>query len=195
MNISDRMILSRPSMDLVIALLESNLEPPNRHILLRLISALSVSAQLSTSTANKCIWANREMLKPVNSNTQKWSWFRRYAASFCVEVRNKIVEMKPTLQILSAMDTSTLWMTSPTLVESLQHVFIKKIAVFSGRKQSSETLSGISIVDTAGKIRTFRRYCRKDPIKIDSLVCLGVIKVKCGSQVCLRVFVALFNLD
>lgn len=187
-NGSDRTILSQPSMDLVIALLESNLEPPNQNILLRLTSALSACAQLSTLTTSQRIWAIRKMhkllmlklapkpldpslnvfLTPlidcllkqyefeeshvrsgiqlmhsdylktlaalacdmqldtllVNSDMQKWSWFRRYCsavrvaqsiiyrtplpAPFCAEVRKKIVEMSPTSQIPSAMDTSTL---------------------------------------------------------------------------------------
>lgn len=186
-NGSDRTILSQPSMDLVIAVLDSNLEPPNQNILLRLASALSACAQLNTLTTSQRIWAIRKMhkllmlklapkpldpslnafLTPlidcllkqyefeeshvrsgiqlmhsdylktlaalacdmqldtllVNSDMQKWSWFRRYCsavrvaqsiiqrtpfpASFCAEVRKKIVEMSPTTQISSAMDTST----------------------------------------------------------------------------------------
>lgn len=189
-NGSDRTILSQPSMDLVIAVLDSNLEPPNQNILLRLTSALSQCAQLNTLTTSQRIWAIRKMhkllmlklapkpldpslnvfLTPlidcllkqyefeeshvrsgiqlmhsdylktlaalacdmqldtllVNSDMQKWSWFRRYCsavrvaqsiiyrtpfpASFCAEVRKKIVEMSPATQMPSAamgMDTST----------------------------------------------------------------------------------------
>lgn len=185
-NGSDRTILSQPSMDLVIALLESNLDPPNQNILLRMSSALAACAQLSTLTTSQRIWSIRKMhllltsklapkpldpalnvfLHPlidcllkqyefeeshvrsgiqlmhsdylktlaalacdmkldtmlVNSDMQKWSWFRRYCsafrvaqsiihrtpfpASFCDEVRKKIVEMSPSTQIPSAMETS-----------------------------------------------------------------------------------------
>ncbi|XP_031621811.1 probable E3 ubiquitin-protein ligase HERC2 [Contarinia nasturtii] len=186
-NGSDRTLLSQPSMDLVISLLDSSLEPPNQNILLRLASALSTSAQLSTLTTSQRIWAIRKMhkllmlklapkpldpllnvfLTPlidcllkqyefeessvrsgvqlmhsdylktlaalacdmqldtllVNSDMQKWSWFRRYCSAvrvaqsiiyrtplpnaFCAEVRKKIVEMTPsTPQIPLAMDTS-----------------------------------------------------------------------------------------
>lgn len=62
-NGSDRTILAQPSMDLVIALLDSNLEPPNRKILLRLASALSSCAQLNTLTTSQRIWAIRKMHK------------------------------------------------------------------------------------------------------------------------------------
>lgn len=188
-NGSDRTILAQPSMDLVIALLDSNLEPPNQNILLRLASALSTCAQLSTLTTSQRIWAIRKMhkllmlklapkpldpslnvfLTPliecllkqyefeeshvrsgvqlmhsdylkslsalacdmqldtllINSDMQKWSWFRRYCSAvrvaqsiiyrtplpdtFCAEVRKKIVEMSPNTQIsaaAAAMDTS-----------------------------------------------------------------------------------------
>lgn len=186
-NGSDRTILSQPSMDLVIALLDANLEPPNQNILLRLASALSACAQLSTLTTSQRIWAIRKIhkllmlklapkpldpalnafLTPlidgllkqyefeeshvrsgiqlmhsdylktlaalacdmqldtllVSSDMQKWSWFRRYCsavrvaqsiiyrtplpASFCAEVRKKIIEMSPTTQIQSTnMETS-----------------------------------------------------------------------------------------
>lgn len=60
-NGSDRTILAQPSMDLVIALLDSNLDPPNQNILLRLASALSTCAQLSTLTTSQRIWAIRKM--------------------------------------------------------------------------------------------------------------------------------------
>lgn len=62
-NGSDRTILSQPSMDLVIALLESNLEPPTQNILLRLASALSACAQLSTLTTSQRIWSIRKLHK------------------------------------------------------------------------------------------------------------------------------------
>lgn len=62
-NGSDRTILSQPSMDLVIALLDSNLEPPNQNILVRLTSALSACAQLGTLTTSQRIWAIRKMHK------------------------------------------------------------------------------------------------------------------------------------
>lgn len=184
-NGSDRTILSQPSMDLVIALLGSDLEPPNQNILLRLSSALSTCAQLSTLTTAQRIWSIRKMhqlltmkiaplpadpslktfLHPlidcllkqyefeeshvrsgiqlthsdylktlaalacdmqldtllVNSDMQKWSWFRRYCsavrvaqsiirrtplpAPFAGEVRKKIVEMNPK-KAQSIMDTS-----------------------------------------------------------------------------------------
>lgn len=186
-NGSDQTILSQPSMDLVIALLDSNLDPPNQNILLRMSSALAACAQLSTLTTSQRIWSIRKMhslltsklapkpldpalnvfLHPlidcllkqyefeeshvrsgiqlmhsdylktlaalacdmkldtmlVNSDMQKWSWFRRYCsavrvaqsiirrtsmpAAFCDEVRKKIVEMSPSTQIPpSAMETS-----------------------------------------------------------------------------------------
>lgn len=60
-NGSDRTILSQPSMDVVIALLDSNLEPPNSNILIRLASALSSCAQLSTLTTSQRIWSIRKM--------------------------------------------------------------------------------------------------------------------------------------
>lgn len=60
-NGSDRTILSQPSKDLVIALLGSDLEPPNQNILLRLSSALSTCAQLSTLTTSQRIWSIRKM--------------------------------------------------------------------------------------------------------------------------------------
>lgn len=60
-NGSDRAILSQPSMDLVISLLDSNLEPPSQNILLRLSSALSSCAQLSTLTTSQRIWDIRKL--------------------------------------------------------------------------------------------------------------------------------------
>lgn len=191
-NGSDRTILSQPSMDLVISLLDSNLEPPNQNILQRLASALAACAQLSTLTTSQRIWSIRKMhklltlklapkphdptlnvfLHPliecllkqyefeeshvrsgiqlmhsdylktlaalacdmqldtllVNSDMQKWSWFRRYCSAvrvaqsiihrtplptaFCDEVRKKIHEMSPPNQMQTAMETSMHSITS-----------------------------------------------------------------------------------
>lgn len=60
---SDRAILSQPSMDLVMSLLDSNLEPQNQNILLRLASALSACAQLSTLTTLQRIWSIKKLHK------------------------------------------------------------------------------------------------------------------------------------
>lgn len=58
---SDRAILSQPSVDLVMSLLDSNLEPPNQYILLRMAAALSACAQLSTLTTPQRIWALKKL--------------------------------------------------------------------------------------------------------------------------------------
>lgn len=60
---SDRSILSQPSIALVMSLLDSNLGPQNSNILLRLVSALSQCAQISTLTINQRIWC----LKKIHS--------------------------------------------------------------------------------------------------------------------------------
>lgn len=60
---SDRAIVSQPSMDFVMALLDSSLEPPSQNILLRLAAALSTCAQLSTLSTAQRIWAIRRLHK------------------------------------------------------------------------------------------------------------------------------------
>lgn len=64
---SDRAILSQPSMDFVMALLDSSLEPPNQNILLRLAAALSACAQLSTLSTAQRIWAIKRLHKILTS--------------------------------------------------------------------------------------------------------------------------------
>lgn len=64
---SDRSILSQPSMDLVMALLGSNLEPPNQNILLRIAAALSSCAQLSSLTTPQRIWALKKLRQILKS--------------------------------------------------------------------------------------------------------------------------------
>jgi E3 ubiquitin-protein ligase HERC2 len=60
---SDRKILSQPSIDLVIVLLDSKLTPHNPNVLLRLVSALSQCAQKGTLSINQRIWC----LKKIHS--------------------------------------------------------------------------------------------------------------------------------
>lgn len=60
-NGSDRYVLSQPSIDLVMELLDSNLEPPNQNILLRIANALASCSQLSTLTAAQRIWALKKL--------------------------------------------------------------------------------------------------------------------------------------
>lgn len=58
---SDRTILSQPDIQLVMALLDSSLEPKNTTILVRLVSALAQCAQISTLTIPQRIWSLRKM--------------------------------------------------------------------------------------------------------------------------------------
>lgn len=58
---SDRTILSQPDIQLVMALLDSNLEPKNTTILLRLVSALAQCAQISSLTVSQRIWSLKKM--------------------------------------------------------------------------------------------------------------------------------------
>jgi E3 ubiquitin-protein ligase HERC2 len=58
---SDRKILSQPSIDLVMVLLDSKLAPQNANVLLRLISALSQCAQKATLTINQRIWCLKKI--------------------------------------------------------------------------------------------------------------------------------------
>lgn len=58
---SDRKILSQPSIDLVMVLLDSKLSPQNSNVLLRLISALSQCAQKGTLSINQRIWCLKKI--------------------------------------------------------------------------------------------------------------------------------------
>ena len=58
---SDRKILSQPSIDLVMVLLDSKLAPLNPNVLLRLISALSQCAQKGTLSINQRIWCLKKI--------------------------------------------------------------------------------------------------------------------------------------
>lgn len=58
---SDRKILSQPSIDLVMVLLDSKLAPQNPNVLLRLISALSQCAQKGTLSINQRIWCLKKI--------------------------------------------------------------------------------------------------------------------------------------
>lgn len=58
---SDRAVLSQPSMDLVMALLDSRLEPQNTNLLLRLAAAVAACTQLSTLTTPQRIWALKKL--------------------------------------------------------------------------------------------------------------------------------------
>ncbi|KAG5682896.1 hypothetical protein PVAND_012214 [Polypedilum vanderplanki] len=58
---SDRKILSQPSIDLVMVLLDSKLSPQNPNVLLRLISALSQCAQKGTLSINQRIWCLKKI--------------------------------------------------------------------------------------------------------------------------------------
>lgn len=58
---SDHAILCRPSMPLVMALLDSVLEPSNQNILLRLASSLSSCIQLNTLSTMQRIWATQKL--------------------------------------------------------------------------------------------------------------------------------------
>lgn len=64
---SDRAVLSQPSMDLVMALLDSRLVPSNKSILLRLAAAVSACAQLSTLTTPQRIWALKKLHEILTS--------------------------------------------------------------------------------------------------------------------------------
>lgn len=63
---SDRAVLSQPSMDLVMALLDSRLVPNNSN-LLRLAAAVSACAQLSTLTTQQRIWALKKLHEILTS--------------------------------------------------------------------------------------------------------------------------------
>lgn len=58
---SDRKILSQPSIDLVMVLLDSKLTPHNPNVLLRLVSALSQCAQKGTLSINQRIWCLKKI--------------------------------------------------------------------------------------------------------------------------------------
>lgn len=58
---SDRKILSQPSIDLVMVLLDSKLAPHNPNALLRLVSALSQCAQKGTLSINQRIWCLKKI--------------------------------------------------------------------------------------------------------------------------------------
>lgn len=58
---SDRKILSQPSIDLVMVLLDSKLSPHNPNVLLRLVSALSQCAQKGTLSINQRIWCLKKI--------------------------------------------------------------------------------------------------------------------------------------
>lgn len=58
---SDRKILSQPSIDIVMVLLDSKLAPQNPNVLLRLISALSQCAQKGTLSINQRIWCLKKI--------------------------------------------------------------------------------------------------------------------------------------
>lgn len=58
---SDRKILSQPSIDLVMVLLDSKLAPQNPNVLIRLISALSQCAQKGTLSINQRIWCLKKI--------------------------------------------------------------------------------------------------------------------------------------
>jgi E3 ubiquitin-protein ligase HERC2 len=58
---SDRKILSQPSIDLVMVLLDSKLAPQNPNVLLRLISALSQCAQKGTLSIIQRIWCLKKI--------------------------------------------------------------------------------------------------------------------------------------
>lgn len=58
---ADRAVLSQPSMDLVMALLDSRIMPQSSSILLRLAAALAACSQLNTLTTAQRIWAVRKL--------------------------------------------------------------------------------------------------------------------------------------
>lgn len=58
---SDRKILSQPSIDLVIVLLDSKLAPQNPNVLIRLISALSQCAQKGSLSITQRIWCLKKI--------------------------------------------------------------------------------------------------------------------------------------
>jgi E3 ubiquitin-protein ligase HERC2 len=58
---SDRKILSQPSIDLVMVLLDSKLAPQNPNVLLRLITALSQCAQKGTLSIHQRIWCLKKI--------------------------------------------------------------------------------------------------------------------------------------
>ncbi|KAK6172413.1 hypothetical protein SNE40_016067 [Patella caerulea] len=67
--LSDRTILSRPSINLVTCLLDLKLElPMDRNIVPRLAAALAACAQLSSLGANQRMWALRKLRKLITCN-------------------------------------------------------------------------------------------------------------------------------
>lgn len=58
---SDRKILSQPSIDLVMVLLDSKLSPQNPNVLLRLVSSLSQCAQKGSLSINQRIWCLKKI--------------------------------------------------------------------------------------------------------------------------------------
>ncbi|GAB0100562.1 Probable E3 ubiquitin-protein ligase HERC2 [Sergentomyia squamirostris] len=77
---SDRAVLSQPSMDLVMALLDSRICVQISGVFLRLIAALAACAQLSTLTSVQRIWALKKLHAVLTSKSAQKS-FQEHAIS------------------------------------------------------------------------------------------------------------------
>nr|XP_022328228.1 E3 ubiquitin-protein ligase HERC2-like isoform X2 [Crassostrea virginica] len=169
--LSDRTVLSRPSIDLVTCLLDFKLEMNlDRNIVTRLAATLAANAQLSSLGSSQRMWALQKLRKLMTYNADQIINVNTLLASPTLEISESELASRSSTALLSSSSVTSLVKGLPEalqrqydyedpIVRSGKHLmhspFFKELVALACDLE----LDKLSCCSEAHKWAWFRRYC------------------------------------